>query len=455
MFGSLLGRRAISAQDTPYITGVNSPMRAELTIEDLEVLGTIPTALRGRYLRMGPNPMHPSPRRHHWFAGDGMVHGVRIEDGRARWYRNRWIRSNAVSDALGEKRTPGPRHLFDTVNTNVMGFGGTTFGLIEAGSTPVVIGETLETERYADFAGTLHGGLSAHPHVDPLTGEMLAISYDAAKWGAVRYLAIDPEGRVRREVKVPVRHGPMIHDFAFTARFAILLDLPVTFSLAAAIAGYQFPYRWNGRHKPRIGLLPRDGDAGDVTWCPVDPCFAFHTVNAHDAADGSVVLDLIVHDRMFWRRTSGPDSERCSLERWTLDPLTRTVRRVTLDPAPQEFPRCDARRLGQPYRFAYTMAMVDPFLGTGLFKHDLAAGRRQAHDFGPARHPCEFIFVPAHAHAAEDEGWLMGFVIDAAAGTTDLAILDARDFEAPPLASIRIPHIVPPGFHGNWIADAD
>jgi carotenoid cleavage dioxygenase len=99
------------------------------------------------------------------------------------------------------------------------------------------------------------------------------------------------------------------------------------------------------------------------------------------------------------------------------------------------------------------MAMVDPFLGTGLLKHDLATGTHQAHDFGPDRHPCEFIFVPARADAGEDEGWLMGFVIDATAGATDLAILDARDFEAPPLARIRVPHVVPPAFHGNWVAD--
>lgn len=455
MFGSIFGSRTANPHDTPYITGVNTPMREERTIEDLAVSGTIPAALRGRYLRMGPNPMHPSPSRHHWFAGDGMVHGIRIENGRALWYRNRWIRSNAVADALGEQHTPGPRHLFDTVNTNVVGFGGATYGLIEAGSTPVILGETLETERYTDFAGTLHGGLSAHPHLDPRTGEMLAVSYDAAKWNAVRYLAIAPDGTVRREVKVPVRDGPMMHDFAFTGRFAILLDLPVTFSLRAAIAGYQFPYRWNEDHAPRVGLLPREGSAEDVIWCPTDPCFAFHAVNAYDAADGTVILDLIVHDRMFWRRTSGPDSEQCALERWTIDPVAQTVRRTTLDPAPQEFPRCDERLLGQRYRYAYTMAMVDPFLGTGLFKHDLATGTRQSHDFGPDRHPCEFIFIPAHADAQEDEGWLMGFVIDAAAETTELAILDARDFEAPPLARIHIPHIVPPGFHGNWVADLD
>lgn len=455
MLAALLGFRAPTEPDAPYITGVNTPMREELTLEKLAVTGTIPPALKGRYLRMGPNPMHPDPRKHHWFAGDGMIHGIRIEDGQALWYRNRWVRSDAVTKALGEERTPGPRHLFDTVNTNVVGYAGKTFGLIEAGSTPVEFGETLETERYTDFGGTLHGGLAPHPHVDPLTGEMLAVSYDAAKWRSIRYIVIGPEGEVRREVRVPVHHGPMIHDFAFTGRFAIILDLSVTFSLTAAISGYQFPYRWNPSHKARVGLLPRDGTGDDIIWCPVEPCFAFHTINAHDAVDGTVVLDLIVHDKMFWRRTSGPDSEQCAFERWSIDPFSRTVRRETIDPAPQEFPRCDERRLGQPYRYAYAMAMVDPFLGTGLFKHDLTTGARKAHDFGPNRHACEFAFVPAHPDAEEDEGWLMGFVIDADAGTTDLAILDAQDFEAEPVASIRVPHIVPLGFHGNWVRDAD
>jgi carotenoid cleavage dioxygenase-like enzyme len=453
MFGSTIEDEPVTTAN-PYLNGVHTPMREELFIEDLPVTGTIPEALKGRYLRMGPNPMAPNPGKYHWFAGDGMIHGIRIEDGRALWYRNRWVRSNAVAKALGEDRTPGPRHLFDTVNTNVLGFGGRTFGLIEAGSTPVLFGDLLETLAYTDLDGTLHGGLSAHPHVDPLTGEMLAVSYDAARWRSVRFLVITPEGQVRRAVKIPVKHGPMIHDSAFTQRFAVVLDLPVTFSLTAAISGYSFPYRWNERHQARLGLLPREGEAEDIIWCPVDPCFIFHAVNAFDAPGGEVVLDVVVHDRMFWQRTSGPDSQQCALERWVVDPVAARVERTVLDPAPQEFPRIDERLLGQPYRYAYTMALTDPFLGTALFKHDLADGTRETHDFGPGRHPCEFVFVPAHRLAAEDEGWLMGFVIDAAAETTDLAILDARNFEAPPLASIRVPHIVPPGFHGNWVWDA-
>jgi carotenoid cleavage dioxygenase len=89
--------------------------------------------------------------------------------------------------------------------------------------------------------------------------------------------------------------------------------------------------------------------------------------------------------------------------------------------------------------------------GDSLFKHDLQSGIRRVHNFGPHRYAGEFVFVPAHADAAEDEGWLIGLVINAIDETTDLMIIDARDFEGAPQASIHIPHRIPPGFHGNWL----
>lgn len=435
----------------PFLTGVHTPMTAELTIEGLEVSGEIPSTLDGRYLRLGPNPMAADPDNYHWFAGDGMVHGVRIENGRALWYRNRWIRSEAVTTALGEKRVEGPRGSFDTVNTNVVGFASRTYGVVEAGSTPVVLGDTLETELYTDFEGTLLGSFAAHPHVDPLTGEMLAICYDVGNPAAIRYVVVAPDGTARRDVEIAVDHGPMIHDCAFTKRFAIIFDLPVTFSPDAAMGGHPFPYRWNEDHAPRLGLLPREGSPDDIIWCPIDPCYIFHAVNAYDADEGTVILDVVVHDRMFAESPAGPDSRRTGLERWRIDPESRAVARETLDATPQEFPRPDERRLGQAYRYAYAMELTGPFLGARLFKHDLKARTREVHDFGPGRHPCEFIFIPASAESGEDEGWLMGFVLDTAAGVTDLTILDAHNFEGPARARIRIPHIVPPGFHGNWI----
>ncbi len=435
----------------PFLTGAHTPMCEELTIESLPVTGSIPTSLDGRYLRIGPNPIEPDPGNYHWFTGDGMIHGLRIENGEALWYRNRWVRSEAVSAALGEPRTEGPRRFTDTVNTNVVGFAGRTLGLVEAGSTPVEFGETLETLNYTDFDGSLRGSFTAHPHVDPVSGEMHAIAYDARDPGTIRYVVVSGEGQVRREIDIPVEHGPMIHDCAITQRFAVILDLPVTFSLETAMTGHPFPFRWNLSHEARVGLLPREGEAADIVWVPVDPCYVFHTVNAYDAPDGTVVLDLVVHDRMFSDSKAGPDSRRSGLERWILDPETRDVRRIVIDPTPQEFPRQDERRFGLPYRYAYAMELTGPFLGAGLFKHDLETGKRQVHGFGPDRHPGEFVFVPAHAEAQEDEGWLIGLVIDTRTDTTDLVILDARNFEGEAQASIRIPHRVPPGFHGNWV----
>jgi carotenoid cleavage dioxygenase len=171
------------------------------------------------------------------------------------------------------------------------------------------------------------------------------------------------------------------------------------------------------------------------------------------------VLDVVTHESMFARSTQGPDSIASAFERWTIDPAAHRVERTVIDASAQEFPRPDERRIGQPYRYAYTMALpegrVDQFLGeTKLYKHDLEAGTRQVHDFGAGRYPGEFVFVPAHDAAGEDEGWLIGLVVNFPEETTDLVILNARDFEGEAQASIRVPHRVPPGFHGNWIASA-
>ena len=254
-----------------------------------------------------------------------------------------------------------------------------------------------------------------------------------------------------------MKHGPMIHDCAITDRYVVILDLPVTFSMKTLIAGHGFPYRWNPEHEARVGLMPRQGTQDDIIWCPVKPGYAFHVANAYDAEDGSVVLDLCVYDTMFGDGAQGPDARSRGLERWIIAPKTRTVEVGTLDASPQEFPRPDERFFGRPYRFAWSMATpTEPakrFLGeTSLYAHDLLTGERQIHEFGDDRYPGEFVFVPETADSPEGHGWLIGYVVDLANETTDLVILDARRFEHAPVASIRLPHRVPAGFHGNWIA---
>ncbi len=449
--------RSSSPVSHPFLTGIYEPMRDEKTLTELDVVGEIPAALDGRYMRIGPNPVRADPARYHWFTGDGMVHGIALSDGRAQWYRNRWIRSPAVSRALGEPATPGPRRGSGTgtVNTNVVGIGGRTWALVEAGAYPVELGETLDAQASNPFDGTLAGSFTAHPHRDPLTGEHHAVAYEATDPDHVRHVVLSDEGKVVREMPIAVRHGPSIHDCGITGRFAVILDLPVTFSREAAIAGYDFPYAWNGAHSARVGLLHRAGDGGAVIWCAIEPCYVFHVANAFDADDGQVIVDVVAYDNMFASGMQGPDAVG-RFERWTVDPIARSVERRVVDAAGQEFPRIDERVTGRPYRFAYTVAAParasDSFAtGTRLYKHDLVTGERQVHEFGAHRHPGEFVFLPASATAAEDEGWLMGLVVDMDRGTTDLVLLDAADFAGEPTAAIRIPHRVPAGFHGNWV----
>ena len=448
-----------SPKENPYLTGVHTPLKDEHTLTGLKVTGTIPAALNGLYLRNGPNPFEaPNPATHHWFAGDGMLHGLRLQNGEALWYRNRWVRSPAINEALGEAVTPGPRvNNFESPNTNVVAFGGKIWALVEAGGLPVEVSDMLETRTRSDFGGLLRKGFAAHPHLDPLTGETHAICYNAMEPNVIWHTVITADGQVRRHEPVAVQDGPSIHDCMITKNYVIVMDLPVTFSMPALIGGDTFPYRWNPKHAARIGLLPREGKGDEIIWCAVEPCYIFHPANAYETEDGTVVMDAAVHQDMFAAGDRGPNTTVCTFESLEIDPAARKVTRTVIDTAPQEFPRPDERRMGQPYRYAYTLALPahgDPgFVGDPrLFKHDLGTRTRQVHDFGEGRMPGEFVFVPAHANSAEDEGWLIGYVIDTNTDTTDLVILDAQQFSGPPVAAISIPVRIPPGFHSNWVA---
>ena len=451
-------RRRMADTDHPFLSGVHRPMADELTLEDLVVEGTIPAALDGSYMRTGPNPWAPDPQGYHWFTGDGMVHAIRLKGGQALAYRNRWVRSKLVEGQGGPRAAPGPRRGHgDTVNTNVAQVAGRAMVMVEAGSTPVALDHELGAQEYSNFGGSLDGSFSAHPHLDPPTGENHAITYDAMNPRELRHVVVDASGRVIRELAIPVVNGPSVHDCALTARYVLVFDLPVTFSMKALLGGYRFPYRWDPGHTARVGLLPRGGGADEIVWCEVDPAYVFHPANAYDRDDGSVVVDVCAYETMFDGGMKGPNGKNLGLERWTIDPVARKVVRTTIDATPQEFPRPDERFFGRAYRHAWAVALpeadVAQFIGAScLLAHDLVAGTRTVRDFGPGRLPGEFVFVPRSAGAPEGDGWLMGLVIDTGTDTTDLVILDARDITAPAVATVHLPHRIPPGFHGNWIA---
>lgn len=146
-----------------------------------------------------------------------------------------------VAAARHVPAAPGPRHIFDTVNTSVLDHAGSGRALVEAGSTPVRFDKHLETQRYDDFGGTLPGSFTAHPRRDPATGELHALCYEATDPKRVRYNVVDVDGRVQRSVTIPVSHGPLIHDCAITQRYVVVMELPLTLSMRTVLAGHSFP----------------------------------------------------------------------------------------------------------------------------------------------------------------------------------------------------------------------
>jgi carotenoid cleavage dioxygenase len=436
-----------------YLTGNYAPVTDEVTTTELPVTGSLPEALAGRYLRNGPNPLSPpEPSTYHWFTGDGMVHGIRLRDGQAEWYRNRWVRSAEVAQALGEPVRPGAVHadMDFAPNTNVIGHAGRTFAIVEAGARPYELTYELDTIGPSDFGGSLPGGYTAHPKRDPSTGELHAMSYFWGWGNLVQYTVVDTAGLVRKIVDIEVGGSVSVHDMSLTEHFAVIYDLPVVFDVEAAMSGANFPYRWDPDYRARVGLLDREGSADDVRWFDVESCYVFHPMNAYDDGD-RVVLDVVRHAKMFDTHRLGPDEGPPTLERWSLDLAGGKVVEERLDDRGQEFPRVDERVVGRRHRYGYAGAFL--VNETALIKHDLERRTSEVRVLGSAGGASEAVFVPSDPDAAEDEGWVLSLVYDPERDASDLLVLNAGDFAGDPQAIVHLPQRVPFGFHGNWVPD--
>lgn len=445
------------ATTNKWVSGMYAPLPGEVTATELRVTGSLPVELNGRYVRNGPNPLGPvDPATHHWFSGDGMVHGVRLRQGRAEWYRARWVRSTAVSRALGEEPAPGERHgEADTVNTSVVGIDGRTFALVEAGARPVELSEQLDTVEHSSFGGTLPNGFTAHPKVDPATGELHAIAY---YWALphLQYLVVGPDARVRKVEPIEVDHGPMVHDCSITERWMVVYDFPVDFDLEAAMGGARLPYVWNDARGARIGLVPLGGSGADVRWFDVAPCYSFHPLNAHDDGD-RVVIDLVRYPKMFDVARLGPDDGPPALWRFTIDTAAGRVTEQQLSDVPMEFPRVDERLVGRPHGHGYAVQVGTEGPGNDLAGRllliDGPTGDVRSVDLGADAVSGEWVMVPRSEGAAEDDGWLMGLVQERGSDDARLVVLDASAPDEEPVAVVHLPNRIPVGFHGNWLAD--
>ena len=461
---------ADAAEELPWHLRENrAPVTDELTVTDLEVIGAIPPELSGRYVRNGANPQ--TGWSEHWFLGDGMVHGIELDGGRANWYRNRYVRTPMHAnpgvermDLYLDPETFAFNYDVSTANTHVIGHNGRIFAL-EEGSFPYELDRQLDTVGACDFDGRLVTAMTAHPKICPETGELLFFGYSSVPPYLV-YHRVDASGRLVQSEEITVGGPTMMHDFVVSRNHSIFMDLPAVFDMELAMSG-RMPIRWSDEYPARFGVMPRDGSDGDVRWFDVDPCYVFHTLNAFDvaASDSESGHDeVVVHGcriNELWRDSAeigDPDSadpaDAPYMWEWRFDLDTGSVSERQIDDRASEFPRVPDTEVGLRNRFGYTMSMSTDGLTGEIFKYDLAdGGSRTAHQFPDGQTSGEPVFVPADGATSADDGYLMSFVHDITTDRSHLTILDASDMAADPVAQVMLPRRVPAGFHGSWIAD--
>lgn len=446
--------------DNIYLNGNFAPWREEGDAYDLEVQGEIPRELRGALYRIGPNP-HFQPRgRYHWFDGDGMVHAFLLRDGRAA-YRNRYVRTDGLRAEMDAGRAlfggllehprelpPGAPPFKNAANTNIIGYAGRLLALWEAGLPHELKPDTMETVGLYSFGAKLGGPVTAHPKFDPVNGDLLFFGYQPVPPYVTWYRA-ERGGRLVESRPIDSKLPVMMHDFIATDNYAIFFVCPSVFRLENIDKGLPI-MSWEPEHGTRIGVMTRA--TGEVKWFSAGPFFVFHFLNAFER-NGSLVVDGCRMASLDMTGNSfGPNPPLPW--RWTLGLADGAMREEQLGETAEEFPRLDERRAGKRHRYGYSAADSAATSSMGfdhIVKRDYETGRVESQNLGGNMFPGEPVFVPRNADSAEDDGWVLAVWYDPAANSSELSIVDARNFGGAPLARVKAPHRVPFGFHGNWV----
>ena len=454
-------------EKSAYLQGNFAPVEREIEAENLTVVGALPRELDGLYIRNGANPQFPPLGRYHWFDGDGMLHGIKLGDGRAS-YRNRWVRTKGFE--LERKRgranwtgilerpqfdnTDGPSK--NTANTALVWHDGRLLALQEQGEPYHMAIPDLDTRGPYTFGRRLHHAFTAHPKIDPMSGEMFSFGYSPVAKPHLQYSAISADGVLSHTTAIELPIGVMMHDFAITERYAVFMNHPYTYDIRRMLKGLPIA-AFEPERGSFLGLLPLRATGAAIRWFAIAPCFVFHVVNAWDDGD-AVVLEVCRRESI----SISPDGEGANpvgetpvLFRWRIDLRSGAVREEQLDDQSAELPRIHEGYTGRRARFAYAARFrrdIGLPLASGLLKYDLVRGTSQLHEYGRNRNGGEAVFVPRPGSSAEDDGHLLSLVHDESEARSELLVIDSRDFTGQPVARVLLPQRVPYGFHGLWLS---
>ena len=440
--------------DRPYWEQGNfAAVTDEVTETALEVTGAIPSSLSGLYVRNGSNP--PSRTSPYWFLGDGMLHGLRIERGKAVWYRNRYVQTTLHQGSMELSDVVAPGRDNNQSNVAIVHHAGKLLTMGEVGWPYELSTEDLSTVGPYDFDGKLEGWMTAHPKIDPDTGQMHFFGYNFVD-PLLTYHVADAQGRLVHSEPVAIDAATMIHDFAITDRDVIFWQAPVMFLLEPELLASGFPFRWDEAGPSQVGVMPLGGPASEIRWVDVDPFMVFHGLNAHREGDEVVVQ---VH-----KQTSafGPEGDLLPsyLTEWRIDTsgADLRLREERMSDVYMDLPSIDRRLMGRKVRHGWCATLDGDgpygFEFAGLNHVDLKTGKHDRWEPGVMERSGEAYFVADGDGADEGEGWIMTFLYDRTTDRSSLGIFDAQAVADGPVARVHLPVRVPYGFHGLWVNDA-
>jgi carotenoid cleavage dioxygenase-like enzyme len=431
------------------------PVTEEVTETNLKVEGSIPPELSGLYVRNGTN--ESSGISEHFFGGDGMLHGVRIEKGEAKWYRNRYVDTPIYRKETGTFSAPKPEDTTSAVS--LIYHADKLLSLGEFGLPYEIDPSDLSTKGVFTYDNKLAGNMTAHPRIDPVTGELIFFGYNVTS-PYLTYYRADAAGNMVQKEDIVTTGPSMIHDFAVTKNYVVFMDMPVRFSWWKVAMGEGLPFGWDDSAACRFGVMPRTGSNKDVKWFDIPPCFIFHVMNSFEQGD-EVVMDAARYDKL-WVKDSSDFFHPAYLTRFTMNLATGKASVEKIHDQPMEFPQVDRRLWTNDYRYGYSLITDEATThgemvseaAAGFRKYDVTTGEVQDHLLPEQYAPNEAIFIAASDSSGEDEGYLVSFVYDKNTETTALWILDATNVAADPIAKIQLPVRVPQGFHGLWVPDS-
>jgi beta,beta-carotene 9',10'-dioxygenase len=452
-------------------------LEQEIVLDELALSGELPSWLNGSLLRTGPAKFEVGEQRmRHWFDGLAMLHRFTVDSGRVS-YGNRYLHSRSYRAAqeqgrmvYGEFATDPCRSLFkrvqtlfapgktlpDNANINVTRLGERFISMTETPMPVQFDPDTLQTAGVQpyDVPGQL---TTAHPHMDRSSGGMINYAAKLGRVSSYRFFAVDPDAsKPRRLSSQPVKEPAYMHSFGLTERWLVLAEFPfVVNPLSLALSGR--PYIENYKWKPELGtrFTLVDRATGEARGgFQADACFAFHHVNAYEDG-GEVVVDMcvfedagVIEDLYLERLREGKPVAAPELTRFRLGVADRSVSRERLADGEIELPRINYGRCNErPYRYVWGNANGDSGWLQRIVKIDTHDGATLSWDAAGC-YPGEPVFVARPQAEREDDGVLLSVVLDAAAESSFLLVLDAADLSE--LARASVPHHIPFGFHGQF-----